>query len=86
MIVTAAIKINNVVYTGRRHDDAIKNATDEKGKQIKSDSKYTCGFVTSEGTFLNRTQASIHAYMYGQIKTHSPNDILISEQLYTDNI
>ena len=81
MIITAAIKKGNVVYTGRRHDRAILNATNEKGERVKFGPERSIqGFVNDKGEFLNREQAGKEAYECGQI--NKPTNMLLSEDLY----
>lgn len=56
MLVAAAIRKNEIVYTGKRHYIILGNAKPfgylKDGEQ---------GFVTDTGEFLNRKQAFLHA-------------------------
>jgi hypothetical protein len=63
MIVAAAIKKNDCVYTGMRHCNIIHRFP----YYFKT---YNCieGFITDKGKFLNRKLAAKHAINCGQVK------------------
>lgn len=79
MIICAAIKKGNVIYTGKRHSDAIINAT-SGGKKVQFGPDDIQGFITDHGQFFNRKDAGEHAFLYDQIKEQT--DLLMSEDLY----
>lgn len=67
MIVDAAILIDGVIYTGRRHCIII-NSTQERGLPFGYFRKGVQGFVDDKGNFLDRAQAGQHALDCGQLK------------------
>jgi hypothetical protein len=75
VIVKAAIKKGDQVYTGSRHHLIIH---EHRGMFKTKDSVQ--GFITDTGEFLNRQQASEHAFNCGQIKENVGN--LLSEDLW----
>ena len=65
MIITAAIKYNNVVSVGKNHADVLFNLiknTDYAGTGSVE------GFLDDSGTFLTRREAADHAFECGQIR------------------
>ena len=82
MIVQAALKIDGKIWKGCnkcRHSDLIKQyiITTENVELITNEMQ---GFLTDDGTFLNRKQAAEHAYINGQIPEQQ--ETLISEDLW----
>jgi hypothetical protein len=77
MIVQAAIRKDGKVYTGRRHHNILNSVVPfgslKNGEQ---------GFVTDDGTFVNRIEAARIAIECGQIKELSHPPYLYSEDLY----
>ena len=70
MIISAAIKSGDKIYTGKKH-----NEIGMRGER---------GFVTDTGLFLSRTEAAKHAFSCGQIK--EPKYMLYSEDIdFKDN-
>ena len=76
MIKEAAIRKNGVVFTGRRHNDILCDKSRPFGFLRGGEQ----GFITDSGVFMNREDAAVLAYFYGQIKV--PKDKLYSEDLY----
>ncbi len=80
MIKHAAIKFNNIVYVGKRHNHCIAIMV-ECGLPIPI--RGIQGFVDNKGNFLDRKQALEIAQRCGQIKKkHHPKDELMSEDIY----
>jgi hypothetical protein len=80
MIKEAAIKLNGIVYTGRRHHEIIRELA-RRGFDIPILGEQ--GFVTDTGEFLTRRQAGRLAIESGQVeelKFHKYD--LFSEDLY----
>ena len=63
MITAAAIKTESKTYTGRSHAEARDRQTEQHGERWGSEQE---GFVTYDGTFLNRQDAYDHAVACGQ--------------------
>ena len=81
MIVAAAIRIDGVVHTGRRHDIIIHRRYRETGKRVIGEQ----GFVTDIGTFVSRVEALRIARAAGQqINKHGHPGELFSEDIYDD--
>lgn len=78
MILAAACRKNGVTYIGLRHDLILNNAR-PKGSLKASEQ----GFIDTDGNFLNREEAGIHAIACGQIKSlkYQERD-LFSEELW----
>jgi len=77
VIKEAAIKKDEKVYVGRRHDKIILA---QKKEFFNRGTNSVQGFVTDKGEFLTRKEAGAHAFECGQIKEFT--DFLISEDLY----
>lgn len=75
MIKHAAILHNGIIYKGKRHREIIADAP-----KYLDLSKGEEGFLTSNGSFVNREQAAKIAHIAGQIK--KPKQQLISEDLW----
>ena len=72
MIISAAILLNGIIYTGRNHED-IRDEEDFKKAMKKAREEHwaaqgTEGFVDEYGAFHNRKQAAKIAFECGQIK------------------
>jgi hypothetical protein len=67
MIKSAAIKVNDKIYTGHRHYQIIPVAL-ENNPEISYITQNMQGFVTDNGEFVDREVAAKIAYQYGQIK------------------
>lgn len=79
-IKESAILQNGVVYTGRRHHDVIRLITTTTGIRPVNGEQ---GFVTEDGTFVNREEAAKIALESGQItKLKYNSKELFSEDLY----
>jgi hypothetical protein len=74
MLVQSAIIKDGVIYTGRRHHNVLQSQPKGFLKNCEQ------GFVTDEGKFLNRKDASIHAFECSQIDEIIP--VLCSEDLW----
>jgi hypothetical protein len=65
MIITSAIKYNDLICVGKNHADIlfniIKNTNYAGTGTIE-------GFLDDSGTFLTRREAAAHAFECGQIK------------------
>ena len=83
MIVKAAIKYNDKVYTGKRHFSIIQDILKEyPDAYISQDIQ---GFVTDEGQFLRRAASLHHALKCGQIESVENlinSSVLTSEDLW----
>lgn len=78
MLLAAACRKNGVTYIGRRHCLILNNAR-PKGSLKASEQ----GFIDTDGNFLNREEAAIHAIACGQIKELKFNrKELFSEELW----
>jgi len=76
MIKAAAILLDGVLHTGKRHHLIIADIVAAGGsKPVKG----TQGFVTDKGEFVNRVEAVKIAFECGQIKKIKPR--LYSEDL-----
>lgn len=74
MIKAAAILLNGIQYTGKRHREIVaanQRINLKKGQE---------GFITSQGLFVDREQAAKIAHVNGQIK--KPKKSLKSEDLW----
>lgn len=74
MIKSAAIKLNGIIYSGKRHPEIIaanKFVNLNKGEE---------GFLTKDGLFVDRFDAAKIAYQSRQIKR--PKKRIISEDLW----
>ncbi|MCK9429370.1 MAG: hypothetical protein M0R17_05160 [Candidatus Omnitrophica bacterium] len=95
MIVAAAIKLGDVIYTApngggvckhpkdftkTRHCCVYNNNHEIHQRVVKEKIRDTQGFITDLGEFLDRNQAGDYAFKHGQIK--EPNDFLFSEDLW----
>lgn len=84
-IVCSAIKLGNIVVAGVRHDDCVNTIVALKGKEYLiecvDNGRYTEGFVTSTGRFMDREQAYKFAVENGQVEEND-SEILASEDLY----
>jgi len=80
MIASAAIKKGDRIWTGRRHEDVIRNMI-RQDDEMPDGGVY--GFVVDDGQFLDRFQAFKHAVQCGQVD--DPDDgaehILTSKDL-----
>lgn len=82
MIVAAAIRVRQLVLVlerPNRHSDIYKWAECLKVNIL--DNKAECGFITSDGKFLDRSDAYKHAVESNQIE-HKGTEVLISEDLW----
>lgn len=76
-IVESAVIHEGLIFTGKRHSDAIKTAVETTGiKPVRG----TQGFMTDLGLFVTREEAAKIALDAGQIK--EPKEILYSEDLW----
>lgn len=79
MIMHAAIKKNNIVYIGYRHNRCFRTMAEcgvDKLDAIQ-------GFINDKGEFLDRYEAAKEAIACGQIeKLKWPGEKLYSEDLY----
>lgn len=75
-IKEAAIYLNGMIHTGKRH----KDISIKIHKTIGSRKGAIEGFVTNQGIFLDRKEAADLAYQMGQIS--EPVEELKSEHLY----
>lgn len=76
MIKEAAILKDGVIYTGRRHNIILC----DKSRPFQFLQNGIQGFVNDKGEFLDRKEASKHAFECGQIKKDTGR--LYSEDLY----
>lgn len=82
MIISAAIKKDDQVYTGHRHHNII-NRDNHPELPFGFFKKGEQGFVDDKGNFLNREDAAKHALECGQIsKLKFSATELFSEDLY----
>jgi hypothetical protein len=83
MITHAAIKHNEVVYTGKRHSDIMKEIM-KAHPEIKHFTKYQQGFVTDRGEYLTRKEAFVYAIIHKQVRQENliNKNILTSEDLW----
>ena len=70
MIKEAAIqrKSDGKIWTGRRHSNCIHTIVKETGIKTVDGKRFTQGFVTVEGKFVDRTEAWYIALANNQIK------------------
>jgi len=80
MIVSAAIKQNERVFSGRRHADVIRIMVEEY--DVKPPVRGVQGFLTDNGEFLTRIEAGNHAIECNQIAKLRWPPNLYSEDLY----
>lgn len=85
-IVCAAIKLGDVIVQGVRHSDCIRTVQGLLGPLFDisyyiDNGKYTEGFVTNIGRFMDREEAYKFAVESGFIEPSEP-EILASEDLY----
>lgn len=87
MITHVAIQYNGKIYSlekPARHHDVIRMIAKENGVGVKGSD--TQGFLTSDGTFLNRRDAFKLASTNGQMLPRGPNEYnggeLFSEDLW----
>lgn len=77
-IEQAAVKVGDVVYTGKRHGQIMLDVQEKHpGTKITQDMQ---GFVDSNGKFWNRFQAGAIAFNAGQ--TNVRRTRLLSEDLW----
>ena len=76
-IVKSAVMVNGLVYTGKRHNDAIQAAVRETGIRPITGEQ---GFVTNTGRFVSRQEAAQIAFEAGQTK--ELKDKLFSEDVW----
>jgi hypothetical protein len=77
-IKEAAIWFEGKVYTGKRHNEIIKEMVERHN--IKPPVSGHQGFVTEDGHFVSREAGAKIAFEAGQIK--KPTTTLFSEDLY----
>lgn len=87
VVVCAACKIDDIVFCGARHFDAIIhkqiNAAFSEVELMSLRRDIKQGFIDNQGNFLTRTEALEVAKQAGQIKfKHPPAHKLFSEDLY----
>ena len=76
-IEQSAILVNDCIYTGKRHSDAISSAAEKTGmKPVRGEQ----GFVTNAGRFVSRKEAAKIAFEAGQ--TEKLEDELFSEDVW----
>lgn len=76
-ITESAVIHEGLVFTGKRHSDAIRVAVETTGiKPVRG----TQGFLTDTGLFVTREEAAKIAFDSGQIKTEK--SVLYSEDLW----
>jgi hypothetical protein len=75
MLINSAIKVNDKIYTGRRHSHIIQSDYNVDFKQGIQ------GFVDENGKFYTRDEAKTYAFEIGQI-TKTISEILTSEDLW----
>lgn len=81
MIIAAAIKRKNVVFTGVRHCEIFKDLRRLGIEGPYHQRFYEQGFITDQGKFLNRENAKNHVIESGQ--RYEPHSfILTSEDLW----
>jgi len=78
-VVSAAIKWDGKIYAGRRHCDVISGLIKERVLIDALNCDY--GFLTNEGRFVDRFQASKIALEAGQIQKERVDRQLYSEDL-----
>lgn len=79
-ITHSAVKFNGRIYTGKRHALIMREIWDEHGNvKILADQQ---GFVTEDGSFLNRFQAGAAAFSSGQ--TAVRHQKLLSEHVWPE--
>lgn len=81
MITKAAIKLNEVVYTGTRHGFIIRDMVENHGCKPPI-TKETQGFVDELGNFYTRKEALAHVLECGQITELKWPPTLYSEDLW----
>ena len=66
----AAIQVDDNIYRGATHADAVARFTNETGKPLDylNDQNTTEGFLTTEGRYVNRKEAAKLAEEAGQLK------------------
>jgi len=81
-ILRAAVKVDDVLYIGRRHCncfDAMRRFNISVEKRVGA----VQGFVDGHFKFLTRAEALVIAKQHNQIiKKHPPEDVLLSEDIY----
>jgi hypothetical protein len=83
LIVAAAIKYNNVIYTGTRHAFIIRNIREKFPNAKFYISGEQQGFVDDKGNFLSRAEAAQVAIKAGQItKLRWSDTDLFSEEMW----
>lgn len=84
-IKEAAIKLDNTIFCGYCHAEAIKEAINTNLYSRDEIRKAIQGFITEDNVFVDRKIALEIARLYMQIVTkHNPQDELLSEDLYKD--
>jgi hypothetical protein len=84
MVVQSAIRLDGVVYVGRRHNDILRSAA-EHGLGFGGLRMGEQGFVDEAGRFLTRQEARAHFIACGQVPAHGElhhSDRLDSSDLY----
>lgn len=80
-IKSSAVKLNNVIYTGRHHIDCfvlmLQNYKISQEEVMKAEQ----GFLTENGFFVNREQALEIAKHFNQIKVKHPSE----NELYSED-
>jgi hypothetical protein len=76
-IVNAAILVDGVIHTGRRHCDILRSAPTFGGYKHGEQ-----GFVDNFGIFVNRYQAERIARRAGQLIDEVKGGVLTSEDLW----
>lgn len=78
-IIKAAIKFNNKIYIGFDHGECFKQMQKQDVKGYDNSGQ---GFITDNGTFVDRKQACEIARDAGQIAYDTNHQTLISEDLH----
>jgi len=82
VFVKAAVRFNDVVYTGWRHFQIINWMKETGHPKVKQDDQ---GFVDSNGYFYRRAAAKCVAIMNGQVDPQWDGNELTSEDLWDIN-
>lgn len=81
MLIFAAVKYNNKIYTGQRHGCIIQNIIKEF-PDAKLKNQLDQGFVNESGIYYNRIDAIPYAIKCGQLPNNFSSHKLFSEDLW----
>jgi hypothetical protein len=79
VIVAAAIKKGDFIWTGRRHAEIIPMVIEDVGETVKSEDQ---GFFTDSERFVNRREALAIVQANGQVPKSFNKSTLLSEHLW----